>query len=60
MGVTGSQVAVEIAKQSKSSLDALNKKASEIPLTTLSIGARDTEMAKEPIPGPMAESTTVE
>ena len=38
---------------------ALTKKVGEIPLTTLSIGARDTEMAKEPIPGPMADSDTV-
>jgi hypothetical protein len=53
-------VAVEIAKQSKSSLDALNKKASEIPLSTSSIGARDVEMDQQPLPGPIPDSGTVE
>jgi hypothetical protein len=58
--MTGNQVAVEIAKQSKSSLDALNKKASEIPLSTSSIGARDVEMDQQPLPGPIPDSGTVE
>ena len=46
MGVTGSGATDELLKLSKSSFAALSKKAEEIPLSTASIGVRDTEMAQ--------------
>jgi hypothetical protein len=52
VGVTGSETADELLQLSKSSLAALTKKAGEIPLSTLSIGARDSEMGLGPSESP--------
>ena len=57
MGVVASRES-EIAKQSKSSLAALSKKAGEIPLSLLNIGARDAQMEQEPMSGPIADTAT--
>ena len=59
MGVTGSLTDDGIAKMSKSSLTALSKKAEEIPLSLLSIGARDAVMEPSTTPGPTHENGTM-
>jgi hypothetical protein len=49
---------MELAKLSKSSMAALNKKVEEIPLSLTSIAARDTQMHQETTPGPISDTTT--
>ena len=56
---TGSQM-TEVAKLSKSSMTVLNKRVGEIPLQTVSIGAREVEMTQERILGPTVNNGAAE